>query len=66
MKLKGRRSTEDILPVKYRDVKQIQVTQKYDEESVQIVKDAMRRFAYGDLWYGGQPVYPEEEKNLRE
>lgn len=59
VELKGRRSTEDILPVKYRDVKKILVIQAYDEESVQIVKDAMRRFAYGDLWYGGQPVYPE-------
>ena len=59
VEFKGRRSTEDILPVKYRDVKQIRVIQKYDEESVQIVKDAMQRFAYGGLWYGGQPVYPE-------
>ena len=59
VELKGRRSTEDILPVKYHDVKQILVIQKYDEESVQIVKDAMQRFAYGELWYGGQPAYPE-------
>ena len=59
VEVKGRRSTEEILPLKYRDVSKIQVIQKYDEESVQIVKDAMQRFAYGELWYGGQPVYPE-------
>ena len=57
--VKGRRSTADILPLKYRDVRKIPVIQKYDEESVQMVKDAMQRFEYGALWYGGQPVYPE-------
>ena len=59
VEFKGRRSTEEILPVKYRDVKKIRVVQTYDEESIQMVKDAMQRFAYGELWYGGQPIYPE-------
>ena len=59
VEVKGRRGIEEILPVKYRDVKRILVIQRYDEESIQIVKDAMQRFAYGELWYGGQPIYPE-------